>query len=315
MNQNMNQKRYVLLPIKHDNLWQIFKKQQQVLWTTEEIDFARDAQDFDSLNEHEQHFILTIIAFFAGSDMLIMDNIMEQFMAEIEIAEAKAFYAIQSYIELIHSETYSLMLQKFAPKHKYNELFNAIENNPTIKQKAQFATKYMDPNLPLAERLWAFCIFEGVLFSASFASIYWLRTKGKCPGLTFSNTLIARDEALHTEFGVEMYKMIQTPLTTERIHAIIKEAVTCEINFVVNSLPKKIIGMNATQMIQYVQFCADRLLQMIQQPTIWNVQQPFTFMEMISIDSKTNFFEKRVDAYQLANVGQSKESFSTNENF
>ena len=304
------QKRYVLKPIQHPNLWSIFKEQQSVLWTTEEIDWSNDLADWKTLDGKSQQFLLHVIAFFASSDMLIVDNLMDQFMAEVTVAEARAFYTLQAFVETIHSETYSLALEKFAPADQRVRLFNAVAEEPTTKAKGDFATKYMDPSRPFAERLWAFCIFEGVLFSASFASLYWLRTKDKCKGLTFSNELIQRDEGLHAKFGVEMLNMLP-PLPECKIHAILKEAVAIEEDFVNAALPTTLTGINAAQMIEYVQYCADRLLSMLKADymPLWKVSQPLIFMDMISIDAKTNFFERRVSEYQLAAVGQ-KESDS-----
>jgi len=312
------QKRLVLKPIQHHNLWSIFKEQQSVLWTTEEIDWEGDSSDWNLLENEAQHFLLHIIAFFASSDMLVVDNLMEQFMSEVQVAEARAFYTLQSYIETIHSETYSLALDKFAPPERRIELFAAIDKEPTIRAKGDFARKYMDPSKPFAERLWAFCIFEGVLFSASFASLYWLRTKDKCKGLTFSNELIQRDESLHAKFGIEMLNMLP-PLSESRVHHILREAVAIEEAFVQKALPTNLTGLNKEHMCEYVRHCADRLMSMLSTPyqPCWNASQPLVFMEMISIDAKTNFFERRVSEYQLASVGNNEEdsSFSLDADF
>ena len=302
------QKRFVLKPIKHPNLWDVFKQQQSVIWTTEEIDWSNDIKDWQTLEPQAQDFLLHIIAFFASSDMLVVDNLMEQFMSEVQVAECRAFYTLQSFIETIHSETYSLALSKFSPTHRQDELFNAISKEPTIKAKGSFAQKYMNPQRPFAERLWAFCIFEGVLFSASFASLYWLRTKDKCKGLTFSNELIQRDEALHAKFAIEMLNMLpkKENLNEETAHRILKEAVVLEENFIRAALPKTLTGLNAEQMVEYIHHVSDRLLSMLdaQYTPIWNAQQPLVFMDMISIDAKSNFFERRVSEYQLAHVGK-----------
>jgi ribonucleoside-diphosphate reductase beta chain len=302
------QKRLVLKPIQHPILWDVFKQQQSVLWTTEEIDWSNDLKDWNTLEPEAQDFILHIIAFFASSDTLVIDNIMDQFMSEVQVAECRAFYTLQSFVETIHSETYSLALEKFAPPHRQEQLFNAISNEPTIKAKGDFAQKYMNPQRPFAERLWAFCIFEGVLFSASFASLYWLRTKDKCKGLTFSNELIQRDEGLHAKFAIEMLNMLppEENLTEESAHQILKEAVALEEAFVRAALPQTLTGLNAAQMIEYVKHVADRLLSMLdaQYTPIWSAKQPLVFMDMISIDAKTNFFERRVSEYQLAHVGK-----------
>lgn len=308
-------KRLVLLPICHPNLWEIFKEQQSVLWTTEEIDWNGDVKDFQSLKPAAQKFLLRVIAFFASSDMLVIDNLMDQFMSEVTVAECRTFYTLQGYIETIHSETYATALQKFAPADQREELFDAVAREPTIKAKGDYALKYMNKSRPFEERLWAFCIFEGVLFAASFASLYWLRTKDKCKGLTFSNELIQRDESLHAKFGVEMLKMLSLP--KERAASIMKEAVDIEEAFVRAALPDNLVGLGTEDMVQYVQYCADRLFSMLGHSAIWNVRQPFAFMEMISIDAKSNFFEKRVAEYTMAGVGQSATdaSFSLEEDF
>lgn len=300
------QKRFVLHPIRHDNLWSIFKQQQQVMWSTEEIDFSQDDVDWKKMDEDTKHFILTIVAFFAGSDMLIIDNLMDNFMSEVTVAECKTFYTLQAFVETIHSETYSLMLTKFA-KGKNDELFDAINKIESIKAKADWARKYMDNSLPFEHRLWAFIIFEGVLFSASFCSLYWLRTKNLCHGLTFSNELIARDEALHASFGVEMFKMIKNKPSKVHIHRILNDAIKCEMAFVDEALPKKLKGINSDTMKQYVKYCGDHLLGRIGYESLYNVKNPYAFMDMISLDSKSNFFEKRVSEYQMAGVGHNQE--------
>lgn len=314
-----NQKRLVLLPIQHPNLWEIFKEQQSVIWTTEEIDWEGDVNDFKSLKKDAQQFLLRIIAFFASSDMLVIDNLMDQFMSEVTVAECRTFYTLQSYIETIHSETYATALQKLAPANQRDLLFNAISNEPTIKAKGDYAIKHMNQEKPFAERLWAFCIFEGVLFAASFASLYWLRTKDKCKGLTFSNELIQRDESIHAKFGIEMLNMMPSALSKEKAIEILKEAVSIEEDFVKAALPHNLVGLSSQHMIQYVQYCANRLFRMLKigDENIWNVSQPLAFMEMISIDAKTNFFEKRVAEYTMAGVGNSAAdtSFSLEEDF
>jgi len=319
-------KRDVLLPIQYPTLWKVFKKQQAVVWTTEEIDFANDKTGFNTLDREAQHFLLTIISFFASSDLLILDNLMEQFMGEVTVAECKAFYALQSFIETIHSETYATMLHKFVPDQssKYIDGLNKIAS---IRAKGEWARKFMDPGRPFAVRLWAFCIFEGLLFSASFASIYWLRTKGNlCPGLTFSNELIARDEALHAEFAIEMYNLLENPLPTDLVHEVLSEAVALEEAFVKEALPKRLEGINADSMCQYVRYCADRLLSLLRGPGGRPYPRlnhhkartnPYPWMNAISLESKTNFFEKRVAEYVKANVGDEMktESFDMDVDF
>ncbi len=313
------QKRLILLPIQHPNLFSIFKEQQSVIWTTEEIDWEGDVKDFKSLEKDAQQFLLRIIAFFASSDMLVIDNLLDKFMSEVTVAECRVFYTLQAYIETIHSETYATALEKLAPLDQRDSLFNAISNEPTIKAKGDFAIKHMDQQKPFAERLWAFCIFEGVLFAASFASLYWLRTKDKCKGLTFSNELIQRDESLHAKFGISMLNMIPSTLSKKNAISILKEAVAIEEAFVRAALPQNLVGLSTENMVQYVQYCANRLFTMLKigDENIWNVSQPLAFMEMISIDAKTNFFEKRVAEYTMAGVGNSAAdtSFSLEEDF
>lgn len=311
-------KRLVLKPIVHHNLWDIFKEQQSVLWTTEEIDWADSKSDFEKLSQAGQEFILKIVAFFASSDMLVIDNLMDQFMSEVTLAECRTFYTLQSYIETIHSETYATALQILAPTEQTTHLFNAIETEPTIKAKGEYAIKYMDASRPFWQRLWAFAIFEGVLFSASFASLYWLRTKDLCKGLTFSNELIQRDEGLHAKFAVEMLNMCDN-LDINIIKAILKEAVEIEINFVKAALPKNLVGLSTKDMCEYVRYCGDRLLSMlnIKASPVYNAKQALNFMEMISIDAKTNFFERRVSEYSMSGVGQDTDdnSFSLDATF
>ena len=315
-----SQKRFVLKPIRHPNLWNIFKEQQSVLWTTEEILWDNDKKDWDTLDPAAQDFLLHIIAFFASSDMLVIDNLMDQFMSEVTVAECRSFYTLQAYIETIHSETYSTALEKFAPVEKKQHLFDALATEPTIQAKGIFADKYMQRGLPFEERLWAFCIFEGVLFAASFASLYWLRTKNKCKGLTFSNELIQRDESLHAKFGIEMLNMLENNcLNPIKAVEILKEAVAIEEQFIRKALPQNLTGLATEHVIEYVRHCAERLLSMLKgkHEMPWNASQPLAFMEMISIDSKTNFFEARVAEYTMSGVGNntSQSSFKLDAEF
>tara|TARA_B110000908_G_C10194070_1_gene421983 strand:+ start:154 stop:1113 length:960 start_codon:yes stop_codon:yes gene_type:complete len=312
------QKRLVLKPIQHPTLWNIFKEQQSVLWTTEEIDWQHDKKEFQTLSKDAQSFLLKIVAFFASSDMLVIDNIMDQFMSEVTVAECRSFYTLQAYIETIHSETYATALEIFAPAEQKQHLFNAIQTEPTIQAKGDYAMKYMDPQKPFWVRLWAFAIFEGVLFSASFASLYWLRTKDLCKGLTFSNELIQRDEGLHAKFAIEMLNMTDH-IDINIIKYILKEAIDIEIAFVKAALPQNLVGLATKDMCEYVQYCGDRLLSMLKIKTepLYKAKQPLGFMEMISIDAKTNFFERRVSEYSMSGVGQSTEdnSFSLDTAF
>jgi len=306
-----DQKRLVLKPIQHQNLWDIFKEQQTVLWTTEEIDWQNDKKDFVKLSTDAQSFLLNIIAFFASSDMLVIDNLMDQFVSEVTVAECRTFYTLQAYIETIHSETYATALEIFAPAEQKEALFNAIQTEPTIKAKGDYAIKYMERARPFWQRLWAFAIFEGVLFSASFASLYWLRTKDLCKGLTFSNELIQRDEGLHAKFAIEMLNMI-TDIDQETVKMILTEAIDIEIAFVRAVLPQNLVGLSTEDMCEYVKYCGDRLLSMLNKniKPVYNATQPLKFMEMISIDAKTNFFERRVSEYSISGVGQSAEANS-----
>ena len=309
-------KRFVLHPIQHAKLWDLFKQQQQVLWTTEEIDFSQDDTDWKKMKKETQDFILTIIAFFAGSDILIIDNCMDNFMSQVTVAECKCFYSLQAFVETIHSETYSLMLQKFGG-NRFNELKEAVDNIASIKGKAEWARKYMDESQPFAIRLLAFTIFEGVLFSASFCSMYWLRTKNLCHGLTYSNELIARDEALHASFGVEMFNMLEDKPNVLKIHHIMNEAMELEMAFIDEALPNRLSGINANTMKDYVRYCGDHLLGRINAPQLYGTKNPYPWMDMISIDSKSNFFEKRVAEYSKAGVGlhEKDNTFQDDEDF
>ena len=250
--------------------------------------------------------------------MLVIDNLMDQFMSEVTVAECRTFYTIQAYVETIHSETYATALEILAPREQSSHLFNAIEREPTIKAKGDYAKKYMNAERPFWQRLWAFAIFEGVLFSASFASLYWLRTKDLCKGLTFSNELIQRDEGLHAKFAIEMLNML-TEIDQEIVKSILREAIDIEIAFVRAALPQNLVGLSTEDMCEYVRFCGDRLLSMLNKgiAPIYNARQPLGFMEMISIDAKTNFFERRVSEYSMSGVGQTVEanSFSMDASF
>ena len=296
------ERRLVLLPIKYPSLWEIFKQQQAAQWTTEELDFSSDKDDWKLLASEEQDFLLNIIAFFASSDMIIVENLQDQFMSEVTLAECRAFYALQAFVETVHSETYAKMLQLFAPPERHEELCKLSQKNNSILGKIQWAEKFMASEEPFAVRLWAFCIYEGVLFSASFCAIYWLRERGLCPGLTTSNDFIARDEGLHALFAVEMIKMLPE-IPKDRFYEVIREAVAKEKIFVEESLQNRLKGLNMDSMYQYVCYCADRLLKMIGLEKIFKVDNPFRWMEKISFDGKTNFFEKRVSEYNKPAVG------------
>ncbi len=312
--------RYVLFPIKHKGIWELYKKHKAVFWTAEEIDFEKDLNDWNKLSENEKHFIKNILAFFAGSDGIVLENIVERFMNEIKIPEARCFYGFQIAMENIHSETYSLMIDTYIKDNKEKDhLFNAIEQIPCVKNKAEWAIKWMKDEVSnFATRLIAFAIVEGVFFSGSFCAIFWLKNRGLMPGLTFSNELISRDEGLHTDFAVFLYKnYIVDKLQQDLVYDIINEAVSIEKDFIINSLPCNLIGMNSHLMEQYIEFVADRLLIQLGYERIWNVENPFDFMEMISMTGKTNFFEKRVSDYAKTGVGIDRElmKFSLEEDF
>ena len=311
--------RFVLFPIQHNDIWKMYKKQMALFWTTEEIDFEKDLTDWKKLKEEEQYFVKNVLAFFAGSDGIVLENLAENFMNEIEIPEVRCFYGFQIAMENIHSETYSLMIDTYIKdESEKDKLLNAITEIPCVKKKADWALKWLnDKNSSFAIRLVAFAIIEGVFFSGSFCAIFWLKKRGLMPGLTFSNELISRDEGLHTDFAVLLYSKIIEKVDTETIHEIMTEAVSIEKEFIVESLPCNLIGMNSTLMEQYIEFVADRLLRQLGYEKIWNTPNPFDFMEMISMTGKTNFFEKRVSEYSKSGVGVDKEKmkFSLDADF
>jgi ribonucleoside-diphosphate reductase subunit M2 len=300
-----NKQRFVLFPIQYTELWKAYKKAEASFWTAEEIDFSKDKQDWDNqMNDNERYFIKHILAFFAGSDGIVLENLMQNFCSEVQLPEARCFYAFQGAIENIHSEVYSLLIDKYVddPTEKHT-LFNAIENISCIQKKADWAIKWMDPkHASFHERVVAFATVEGVFFSGSFCAIYWLKKRGLMPGLTFSNELISRDEGMHTDFAILIYNMLKHRLDTERIYEIIKEAVSIEKEFINESIPCAMIGMNATLMSQYIEYVADRLIVQLGYPKLYKSENPFDFMQLISMEGKTNFFEKRVSEYSLASV-------------
>ena len=316
------QERYILFPIQHEDMWQAYKKAQALDWRAEEIDFSQDTNDWiQKINDQEKHFIEYTLAFFAASDGVVNENLMERFANEVTPLEAKFFYGFQIAIENVHSETYSLMIDTFVKDPvKKNKLFNAIENMDCVKQKAQWAIKWTNDKISnFATRLIAFAIVEGIFFSGSFCSLFWLKKRGLMPGLTFSNELISRDEGMHTDFAVLLYSKIKNRVSVSRVHEIFKDAVSIEKNFVIDSLPCSLIGMNATLMSEYIEFVADRLLTQLKYPKIWNTNNPFPFMENSALKGKTNFFEKRVGEYQKSGVAGSREindsDFSDNSDF
>jgi ribonucleoside-diphosphate reductase subunit M2 len=309
--------RFVMFPIKYQDIWEMYKKQVDCFWRAEEIDLTKDASHWDSLNPDEKYFISMILAFFAASDGIVLENLASRFMNDVQISEARAFYGFQIAMENIHSETYSLLIETYIKdKDEKNKLFNAIENFPCIKKKSDWAQKWIHDNRSsFATRLVAFACVEGLFFSGAFCSIYWLKKRGLMPGLTFSNELISRDEALHCEFAVLLYSKLVKKVDKARIQEIIKEAVEIETEFICQALPCRLIGMNSELMTQYIQFVADRLCVQLGYKKIYNVTNCFDWMELISLESKTNFFEKRTDAYALANKTKSEEIFEFSEDF
>ena len=312
------EKRYVIFPIKHDEIWSMYKKAEANFWTTEELDLSKDKKDFLTLTENEQFFIKNVLAFFAASDGVVNENLVERFCNDVKVLEAKFFYGFQIAMENIHSETYSLLIDTYVKdvqeKHK---LFNAIDTIPSVTKKAQWAMKWInDEESSFATRVIAFAAVEGIFFSGSFCSIFWLKKRGLMPGLCHSNELISRDEGLHTEFAVLMYSMIQDKPSQETVLSIIKEAVDLEIEFITESLPCNLIGMNQLLMKQYIQYVADRLLLMLGLEKQYKVSNPFEWMELISIQGKTNFFEKRVGEYSnIANSETKDNVFSLEADF
>ncbi len=308
--------RVVMFPIKHNDIWDMYKKQIDCFWRAEEIDLSKDLTNWESLNDDEKHFISMILAFFAASDGIVLENLASRFMSEIQVSEARAFYGFQIAMENIHSETYSLLIETYIKdKDEKSRLFNAIEHFPCIKKKSDWAQKWIHDNRSsFATRLVAFACVEGIFFSGAFCSIYWLKKRGLMPGLTFSNELISRDEALHCEFAILLYSKLLKKIDKARIHELIKEAVDIETEFICEALPCRLIGMNSELMSQYIRFVADRLCVQLGYKKIYNVSNPFDFMELISLEGKTNFFERKVGEYALANK-KSEDAFIFSEEF
>lgn len=295
-----NKSRFVMFPIKYNDIWEMYKTAEHSFWTAEEIDLAQDLTDWnDKLNDDEKHYIKNVLAFFAASDGIVNENLAENFLKEVQYAEAKSFYGFQISMENIHSETYSLLIDTYIKDDKEKDhLFNAIDTVPSVKKKADWALKWIESD-SFAERLIAFAAVEGIFFSGSFCSIFWLKKRGLMPGLAFSNELISRDEGLHCEFACLLHnKYIQNKVSTDRITQIITEAVEIEKEFVTDSLPVSLIGMNAKLMQQYIEFVADYWLVALGCKKFYNSVNPFDFMDMLSLQNKGNFFEKRVSEYQ-----------------
>jgi ribonucleotide reductase beta subunit family protein with ferritin-like domain len=313
------EKRYVIFPIKYDEVWKMYKKAEANFWTAEEIDLSKDLNDFnDKMNEDEKYFVENVLAFFAASDGIVNENLGERFYNEVKIQEAKFFYGFQIAVENIHSETYSLLIDTYVKDiHKKDKLLNAIETIPSVKKKADWALKWIEnKDATFGTRVIAFAAVEGIFFSGSFCSIFWLKKRGLMPGLCHSNELISRDEGLHTEFAVLVYSMLVDKPSKETVVEIIKEAVELEKEFITESLPCALIGMNQKLMKQYIEYVSDRLLLMLGLEKIYNVENPFDWMELISVQGKTNFFEKRVGEYaNIANSDVSDNVFSVDADF
>lgn len=312
-----DESRYVMFPIKDESIWKMYKKQVDSFWRAEEIDLTKDLASWKSLTDEEQFFIKMIIAFFAASDGIVSENLAQRFMGDVQLSEARAFYGFQIAMENIHSETYSLLIETYINnQEEKNKLFSAVQNYPCIRKKADWAIKWIqDKRSSFATRLVAFACVEGIFFSGAFCSIFWLKKRGLMPGLSFSNELISRDEALHCEFAVLLYSKIIKKLKKEKIIEIISEAVTIEKEFICEALPCRLIGMNSELMSQYIEFVADRLLLQLGYDKLYNTANPFPWMELISLNGKTNFFEKKVADYALANKEIKEDTFDLSECF
>jgi len=312
-----NKDRFVLFPIAHPDIWNMYKKAEASFWTAEEIDLSHDISDWEKLTSDERYFIKHVLAFFAASDGIVNENLAVNFMKEVQYPEARCFYGFQIMIENIHSETYSLLIDTYIKDaHEKYRLFHAIDTVPCVNKKASWALRWISQG-SFSERLIAFAAVEGIFFSGSFCSIFWLKKRGLMPGLSFANELISRDEGLHCDFACLLYSQLANKLLLQNLQEIIISAVEIEREFVSEALPVKLIGMNADLMCQYIEFVADRLLLALGSPKIFNVSNPFDFMDLISMPGKTNFFEKRVSDYKKSGVMTSKENavFTTQEEF
>lgn len=311
---NPNGNRFVIFPIQYANVWDMYKKAVASFWTVEEISFS-DIEDWNKLSSNEQTFIENTLAFFAGSDGIVNENLVTRFYNDVQIPEAKAFYTFQMAIESVHSECYSLLIDTYiSDVKKKDQLFNAIDNNPTIKNKADWALRWIQSSESFATRLIAFAIVEGIFFSGAFASIYYIKEKGLLHSLTFSNELISRDESLHTEFAILLYSLLENKLEETKVHSIFEEAVQLEIDFIVNTLQCGLLGINATLMSDYIKYVADRLLVQLKYRKLYNIEKcPLDFMERISITNKSNFFEVRVAEYSKATIDKTNLNFTFDE--
>lgn len=311
-----NKNRFVIFPIQHNDIWQWYKKQEASFWTAEEIDLHQDVVDWKKLNDDERYFLKHILAFFAASDGIVNENLAENFVNEVQYSEAKFFYGFQIMMENIHSEMYSLLIDTLVDNDaEKDELFNAIERFPAIKKKADWALRWIESE-SFAERLIAFAAVEGIFFSGAFCSIFWMKKRGLLPGLATSNEFISRDEGLHRDFACHLHNNhLVNKVSTERITQIITEALDIEREFITESLPVNLIGMNAGLMSEYLEFVTDHLLETLNCPKIYNTANPFDFMDMISLEGKTNFFEKRVSEYKKAGVGESQSDHNIDDAF
>jgi ribonucleoside-diphosphate reductase beta chain len=310
-----NSNRFVLFPIEYPQIYEIYKRAESSFWTANEIDLSKDMNDWEKLTEDERYFIKNVIGFFAGSDGIVMENLAVRFMREVQIPEVRAFYSYQIFNESIHGETYSLLIDTYIKdKEEKMNIFNSIENIPSVAKKAKWAYKWIEnnDNINFATRLIAFAIVEGVFFSGSFCAIYWLKKRGLMPGLTFSNELISKDEGMHCEFACLLYSMIKNKISYDIIKDIFEEAIQIEKEFITESIPCALIGMNADLMKQYIEFVADRLLVQLGYERIWKTENPFDFMELISLRPKANFFELRVGEYAKSNIAIDNTEFEIN---
>ena len=305
-----------MFPIQYPEIWTLYKKQVDLFWRPEEIDLSCDVKHWINMTVDEQHFIKMILAFFSASDGIVLENLAGRFMNEVQVSEARAFYGFQIAMENIHSHTYSLLIDTYIQNNEEKDsLFNALESFECIGKKGDWARRWIGSDVSFAERLVAFACVEGIFFSGAFCSIFWLKKRGLMPGLTFSNELISRDEALHCEFAILLYNQLKNRLTQSAIYEIITEAVEIETEFICFSLPCRLIGMNSDSMSQYIKFCADRLLLQLGYEKYYNVANPFSFIELISMETKTNFFEKRVSAYSLSDKTKQSDTFDLDDDF
>ena len=298
-------KRFVILPIRHDDIWKMYKDHMNAFWVPEEVDLEADMKDIEKLTKDEFHYVKHVLAFFAASDGIVNENLVQNFADEVQVTEARCFYGFQIAMENIHSEMYSIMIDRFISDNGEKEyLLNAIDTIPCVKKKADWALKWINRDSSFAQRLVAFACVEGIFFSASFCAIFWLKKRGLMPGLGHSNELIARDEGLHTDFACLLYSKLQDKLDEETVHNLVKEAIECEEEFVCDALPVELIGMNSGKMVEYIKFCADRLVVSLGYSKIWNAENPFEWMDLINLQGKSNFFEKRPSEYKKATLHQ-----------